>query len=65
MPELNELDMCDHPPILYGRAEQDEQHTPSPEPLDPKQIDKHDFDYEFEYEYDVDEDEDDESNYSS
>lgn len=64
MPELDELDMCDRPPIPYSRAEPDDQYNPSPEPpLDPEQKDKHK--YEFEYEYEEDEDEDDESNYSS
>lgn len=62
MPELNELDMFGRPPVFYGRAEPDDEY-PHPEPLDPKQIDKHK--YEIEYDYEEEEDEDDESNYSS
>lgn len=64
MPELNELDMCVRPPVLYGRAEPDDEYNPAPEPpLDPKQIDKHR--YEFEYDYEDEEDDTDESHYSS
>ena len=62
MPELNELDMCGGPPVLYGRAEPDDEYNPPPEPLDPKLIDKHK--HGFEYDYEEEEDEDDESNYS-
>ena len=65
MPELNELDIFDRPPTLYGRAEPDDEYNPPPEPLDPKQSDKHKKEYEFEYEYEEDEDDDDENNYSS
>jgi len=63
MPELNELDMCGGPPVLYGRAEPDDEYPRPEEPPDPKLIEKHK--YEFEYEYEEEEDEDDESNYSS
>ena len=64
MPELNELAIFERVPVLHGRAEPDDEY-PHPEPLDPKQIDKHKTEYEFEYEYEEDEDEDDESNYSA
>ena len=66
MPELNELDVFERPPILKGRAEPDDEYNPPPEePLDPKLIDKHKHEHEFEYEYEEEEDEDDERNYSA
>jgi len=59
MPELNELNQtCG--PILYGRAEPDDEFNPKPEPLDPKLIDE--FPYEDE---DDEEDDQDENHYSS
>ncbi len=64
MPELNELDMRGGPPVLYGRAEPDDEYPRPEEPPDPKLIDKHKY-VEFEYDYEEEEDEDDESNYSS
>ena len=58
MPELTELtETCG--PILYGRAEPDDEYNPTPEPLDPKLID------EYRYEDEDEEDDQDENHYSS
>ena len=58
MPELTELKAICDLPILYCRAEPDDEY-PRPEPLDPILIDK------YRYEDEEDEDEEDENNYSS
>ena len=61
MPELiNIKPTCDLP-ILYGRAEPDDEYS-RPEPVDPKQIERHRYEDEDD-EYDEEEDEDDERKY--